>query len=480
MRAKQPGFFQAIIPLVILMITAGFSIFVWNVGMFVPLIAGILAAAILGYLLGYKWTELEKFLMQGVYRALTPIFILFLIGTIVGTWILSGVIPTLIYYGLALIHPSMFVPAVALTTGILALSLGSSFTSIATLGLAFMAIGQSMGFPPALVAGAVISGAYLGDKISPLSDTTNVAPAMVDTDLFSHVRHMMWDTIPAFIISLILYWIVGMQFSFDSANIQNVQDVMKALDASFNIQPLLLVLPLFTIVVMIKRLSAVPSLMLISVLGAVAAAIFQSSTVTEIVTAITNGYTGKTGVKTVDALLRRGGITSMLNTIGLIIVATALGGILEGTGAFKAMTDIFIGKVRRTGSLILSTLASTFIVGFASGSQFLAVILSARSFTQTYKDRGLATKNLSRCVEAAGTVGINLVPWGVPAVFAAGILGVSPYQFIPYIFFAFLVPIINAIYGYTGFSIAKQTYSNSESPSSNIEVSDTEAENLRS
>ncbi|WP_257350956.1 Na+/H+ antiporter NhaC [Pseudalkalibacillus decolorationis] len=458
MDVKRPTFLQALIPLLILTVAAALSIFVWKAGMFVPLFAGVTATAILGVFLGFKWSELEKFLMEGVSRALTSVFILMLIGTIVGTWILSGVIPTLIYYGLSLISPEVFVPTVALATGILSMALGSSFTSIATLGLAFMAVGQSMGFPPALVAGAVISGAFLGDKLSPLSDTTNVAPAMVDTDLFSHVRHMMWDTIPAFLISLILYWFLGLRFTAVTEGIQDVQVVMNALDKTFTIHPLLLILPLFTIIVMVKRWPATPSLMLISFLGGITAVIVQGSTLTEMVVAMTSGYSGETGVKSIDTLLQRGGIISMLNTVGLVIAATALGGILEGTGAFKAITGVFITKVQRTGSLILSTLVSTFVIGFASGAQFLAVILPARSFVQTYKERGLDTKNLSRCVEAAGTVGINLIPWSVPAVFAAGMLNVSPHQFIPYIFFAFLVPLINAIYGYTGFTIAKKTY----------------------
>ncbi|MFY0544603.1 Na+/H+ antiporter NhaC [Brevibacillus sp. H7] len=450
--------FKAIIPLCILIAAAAFSILKWKAGMFVPLTAGIIATALLGIHLGYKWSDLERFLCDGVSRALVVVFMLLLVGTIIGTWILSGVIPTLIYYGLAFISPDVFVPTVAFTTGILSIATGSSFTSIATVGLAFMAVGQGMGFSPALVAGAVISGAFLGDKLSPLSDTTNVAPAMVDTDLFSHVRHMMWDTIPAFVLSLLLYWFLGMQYSGTAGNLEQVEGMMSALEKTFTIHPLLLLLPALTIFIIVKRLPAIPSLLLVTVLGGVIAMLVQGSSFTQVVQSMTNGYSGESGVKELDSILNKGGMKAMFETIALVILATALGGILEGTGVFKAVLESFIQKVRSTGSLILSTVISTLVVGFASGAQFLAIILPARAFAKTYKERGLDTKNLSRCVEAAGTVGINLVPWSVPAFFAAKILGVSPTEFIPFVFFAFLVPLINVIYGFTGFTIAKKNY----------------------
>src|SRR5699024_8224222 len=206
MNGKEPNIGLALVQLVILIGAAAMSIFVWDAGMFIPLISGIAAASLIGKILGYQWRDLQGALSDGVSKALPAVFILFIIGTIIGTWILSGVIPTLIYYGLAMINPNFFVPLVCFITGIVALVLGSSFTSIATVGLAFIAIGQGMDFPLPLVAGAVISGAFFGDKLSPLSDTTNVAPAMVGEDLFAHARYMLWDTIPAFVISLLLYW----------------------------------------------------------------------------------------------------------------------------------------------------------------------------------------------------------------------------------------------------------------------------------
>ncbi|RWR11970.1 Na+/H+ antiporter NhaC [Siminovitchia fortis] len=456
---KQLNIYYALAPIVILTILAALSIFKWDAGMFIPLLGGIVASAIVGLMAGFKWAELEKFIAQGVARALPAIFILFLIGAIIGTWILSGVIPTIIYYGLGMLSPKIFLPAVAFITGIVSMTLGSSFTSLATVGLALMAIGAGLGFPAPIVAGAVISGSFLGDKLSPLSDTTNIAPVMADTDLFSHIRHMMWDTIPAFAISLILYWVVGLNYSTGVTSDGKVQEIMQELDKLFLINPLLLLLPLLTLYIVYKRLPAVPSLIFIIALGALAALFVQGSNITQMVNVMTDGYKVDSGIETIDSLLNRGGITSMLPTIGLVVLATGLGGILDGTGAFRRIIETVANKIKSTGSLILSTIASTFLVGLASGEQYLSIILPARTFRDKYKERGLDTKNLSRCVEAAGTVGINLIPWSVTSLFASQVLGVSPTAFIPFSFFAFLVPAINIVYGYLDISIARKDYS---------------------
>lgn len=445
---------MAVIPVLVLMGAAACSIFIWKAGMHLPLIIGVMAAAVVAILAGWKWDEVQEMLVKGVSRALPAVFILLLIGMIIGSWIASGVIPSMIYYGLASIHPSFFVPMVAIVTGIVSITLGSSFTSIATVGLAFMAIGEGLGFSPGLIAGAIISGAFFGDKLSPLSDTTNIAPVMAETDLFSHVKHMLWDTIPAFLIAVALYAFIG-QASAGDVETKTVDAIMSGLHDSFIIHPALLLMPVLTIVLMIRKVPAIPALTGVAVLGGLLAVVVQGESIGAVVNSLTSGYTVESGVPAVDSLLNRGGLLSMLGTVGLLIIATGLGGILEETGAFKVLTERMVEKVRSTGSLISMTIFSTFVVAFASGAQFLAIILPARTFVETYKNMGIHTKNLSRCVEAAGTVGINLVPWGVPAVFAAGVLGVGPGEFIPYAFFAFLVPLINVVYGYTGWTITR-------------------------
>ncbi|TQR44632.1 Na+/H+ antiporter NhaC [Paenibacillus popilliae] len=455
---RQVSIGLALLPILALMAAGAASISIWKAGMFIPLMIGIIVTVIVGVISGYKWDELQDMMVNGVSKAMPAIFILLVIGMIVGTWISSGVIPTMIYYGLSFIHPSFFVPAVAVVTGIVAITLGSSFTSIATIGLAFMVIGEGMGFSPGLIAGAVISGAFFGDKLSPLSDTTNIAPAMADTDLFSHVRHMLWDTIPAFIIAVALYALVGTRTVEGSVDTANIDMILTGIQNSFIIHPLLLLLPVLTIFLMIKKLPALPTLLFVGIIGGIISIVVQGDSISSMVNTMTNGFHTESGVKAVDSLLNRGGLVSMLNTIGLLTIATALGGLLEGTCIFQALVRPVVTRIKTSSSLIATTIASTFLVAFASGAQFLAIILPTRTFVQTYKDMNIDTKNLSRCVEAAGTVGITLVPWGVPAVFAANMLGVSAEQFIPYIFFAFLVPLINILYGITGWTIVKKEY----------------------
>ncbi|MFC5731777.1 Na+/H+ antiporter NhaC [Cytobacillus gottheilii] len=455
---------KSIIPLLGLIIAAACSIFIWDAGMNFPLIIGVILASVVAVSCGWNWNQVQQMMVNGVTRALPAVFILLVIGTIIGSWIASGVIPTMIYYGISLINPTWFVPVVALITGIVSITLGTSFTSIATVGLAFMAIGEGLGFPPALVAGAVISGAYLGDKLSPLSDTTNVAAALVDTDLFSHIKHMLWDTIPAFLISLILFGVLGSLESANSTSMgsETIDTIMSGLENAFVIHPLLLLLPIITIVLMLKRVPALPALMGVGLLGAVIAVVVQGTSVSSIVQFMTSGFKITTGIGEIDSLLNRGGLSSMLGTVGMLMIATALGGILEETGTFEVLTGKMMKKVKSAGALISSTLLYTFIVALASGAQFLAIILPARTFVQKYKDMNIDTKNLSRTVESMGTVGINLVPWSVPAVFASGVLGVSAWEFIPYAFFIYLVPLVNLLFGFTGWTIARKDYTKEE------------------
>src|SRR5690625_3991470 len=456
---REMNVWFALLPMIGLIISAALAVFTWDVSMHIPLIIGVVLASGIAFICGHSWQDIQEMMVRGVSRALPAVFILFIIGMIVGSWIASGVIPTIIFYGLSMIEPTIFIPLVALITGLVSITLGSSFVSIATVGIAFMAIGEGLGFSGGIVAGAVVSGAFFGDKLSPLSDTTNIAPAMAETDLFSHIKHMLWDTIPAFVIALIMYAVISNTKTAGGQTDSGViSSITTGLDDLFVIHPLLLLLPVLTIILMIFRVPAIPALAGVGMLGGFVAVVVQGTPVSEIVQTMTSGFSAESGDEAVDSLLHRGGLTSMLDTVGLLILATAYGGILEGAGMIDALTRQLMAKIHSTGSLILSTTLSTFLVAFASGAQFLAIILPARTFLDKYKEMNIDTKNLSRCVEASGTVGINLVPWGIPAVFAAGVFGISPGQFIPFVFFVFLVPLINVLFGYTGWTITKKTY----------------------
>ena len=456
-KRKLPSIPIALLPIVVLVAMALLSITVWDIGMLIPLMTAVAVAAVIGKTLGYTWQELEGSLAQGVSRALPAVFILFLIGTIIGTWLEGGLIPTIIYYGLTFISPNLFLALACLVPAAVSFVLGSSLTTIATVGIAFMAIGEGMGFPAAIVAGAVISGAFFGDKLSPLSDTTNLAAAMGGVKLFAHIRHMLWDTVPALLISAFLFWIIGGRISADSnaANTEHQEALLSGLSEQFVIHPALLLVPVVAISLMLLRMPALVTLLCVSLLGAASALLVQGSTVTDILQAMTSGYSSATGVDFLDSLLNRGGIESILGTIALVIIATALGGVMEMTGAFKVVVQALIGRIKRAGSMVAGSMGAGFVVAFASGEQYVSVLLPARAFLEPFQKMGLSPLNLTRTAEAAGTVGINLVPWSVPAVFAAGVFGIPAVEFIPFIFFAFLVPLINLIYAYTGFTIKR-------------------------
>lgn len=446
----------ALLPLLALVSMALMSTMYWKIGMIIPIITGIVVAAIIGRWRGYSWRDLEEALSHGVSRALPAVFILILIGIIIGTWISGGIIPTFVYYGVKMINPSIFLPLACLATAMISLIIGSSFTSMATVGLAFVGIGDGLGMPLPIVVGAVISGAFFGDKISPLSDTTNVAPAMVGEKLFDHIRHMLWDTIPALALSILLFWIIGLNLGDAGVEDQSRRDeILIGLQDQFHIHPLLMLTIIVSLVIIVLRVPAIPALFFIGLIGVFTALTTQAASLPSVLASTTRGYVSESGVESVDALLTNGGVASMFETIVLVIVATALGGILESTGIFSTIVNSMVRRITRPGSLIATTVLSTFLIGFSSGAQFLAIILPARGFLETYRRMNLSPLNLSRAVEAAGTVGINLVPWSVPAVFAAGVFGLDPIQFIPWILFAFIVPLLNVIYGYTGFTIKR-------------------------
>lgn len=455
LKERKLNVFLALLPIITVVALGLMSVMVWKVGMFTPLIGSVVVSVLVGFWVGKSWNTMEEGLIEGVSRALGAVFILMIVGAIIGTWILGGIIPTLIYFGLKLIHPTIFIPMVALVTAIISTSTGTSFTSIATVGLALMAAGITMGFPAPLIAGAVISGAYFGDKISPLSDTTNLAPAMAGCTLFEHIGSMLLGALPAFLLSVILYYFVGLKHvSSEVVNSEVIEAMMIGLSEIFNLSPWLLVLPIVTIILSIKKVPAVPALFIVAILGGFASVVFQGASLNEVLSSMTFGYKSASGIGQIDSLLSRGGITSMGAIIMLLMTATALGGILEKIGALDVILSAVMKKVKTRGQLVLATMVSGMAVGFATGAQLLAIVIPARMFAPAYKDFGLHAKNLSRAAETVGTVGINLVPWSVPAVFAMNILGVQPMEFIPYIFFAYIVIAINLIFGFTGWSMA--------------------------
>ncbi|OLS02743.1 Na+/H+ antiporter NhaC [Tissierella creatinophila] len=453
---KELPLILALLPILTVIIMGLLSVLNFKAGMNIPIMSGIIAAAIVGKANGLKWAELQKSLVDGVSRALPALFIVMIIGLIIGSWIQGGVIPALIYYSLKTISPAIFIPTACFVTAIVAVATGTSFASIATVGLALMATGVGMGFPPPLLAGAIISGAYFGDSISPLSDTTNLASALSGCTLFELLSHLTKTGIPALMISLVVYYIVGAKNAVGGgANLETIENIIEGLSTNFTITPLLLLIPLLTILFSIKKLPAIPSLIMVAGLGGLAAIFIQGSEIGSVIRTMTNGFVSETGNEMIDSLLTRGGINSMGGTVILLTTATAFGGILERIGSLDTLLNLIMKKVNSVGSLVLATVLSGLTVAFATGAQLLAIVIPARMFGQAYKEKNLHPKNLARVSQSIGTICINLVPWSVPALFAQNILGVDAVKFIPYIFFAYITLAINLIYGYTGFTMER-------------------------
>ncbi|KXZ39275.1 Na+:H+ antiporter, NhaC family [Alkalithermobacter thermoalcaliphilus JW-YL-7 = DSM 7308] len=450
---KRVSLTMAIIPILSLIIFLSVAVFKYDASPHIPLIAASVVASLIAIKIGYKWSEIEEGILKSLNMGMQAMLILMIIGTIIGTWILSGVVPTMIFYGLNMLSPSIFLVATTIICSIVSLATGSSWTTAGTVGIALLGVGQGLNIPPYIVAGAIISGAYFGDKMSPLSDTTNLAPAMSGASLFDHIRHMAYTTIPAYIIALILYGIIGLRYSGGNVDPQSINIILDTLKSSFNINPILLLPPALVIMLVIFKVPAIPGLVGGAVIGGVFAALFQGASLSEIIEVAHYGFVSETGVELVDSLLSRGGLDSMMWTVSLIITALSFGGILESTGMLQVIAQSVLKFASTTGSLILVTILSAIFTNLVTGDQYLAIVVPGRMYKESYEKKKLHPKNLSRTLEDAGTLTSSLIPWNTCGAYMWTTLGVHPFAYLPYAFLNILNPLIAIIYGYTGFTI---------------------------
>lgn len=474
---KPVSIWVALIPLVTLIILLGLSVYLYGDGSSsganqIALLLAASVAHIIGWKRGLSWKELEEGTVEGISRAMGACMILFAVGSLIGAWMLAGTAPAMIYYGLSLLSPDWFYPATMVICAMVALSIGSSWTTAGTVGLALVGISQIMGLNPAMAAGAVISGAYFGDKLSPLSDTTNLAPAMVGTDLFTHIQHMLWTTVPSFIIALILFTILGWGGPETIASTGMIDETRIALENSFNLGfptflPLILLLTLA-----IKKVPAYPAIGIGALAGIVIAVTYQTEGVGVFVgaeegtsqllilikgswQALFEGYHVSTGLESLDELLSRGGMASMVSTVWLIITAMTFGASMEKTGLLLLITGAILKGVKGTGSLILTTVLTAIGVNIFASDQYMSIVLPGRMYKVEFAKRGLAPQNLSRTIEDAGTMTSALVPWNTCGAFMAGALGVPTLAYAPYAFLNILNPIIAVFYGFTNIALVK-------------------------
>lgn len=450
---KTPGFGSALFVILFLAISMAISVLWLSIPVHVTLIITIVVATIVAMRSGYTWREIQDYMLYGANLAMLPMLILMIIGVVIGTWVASGTIQTIIYYGLQILSPSFFLVAAAITVGLASMSTGSSYTSGGTVGVAMMGIGAGLGIPAAMTAGAVISGAIIGDKMSPLSDSTNLASAVGEADLFDHIKSMMYTTIPAFILALIVYWIMGMFYVEGSADAGQVDLILNTLKNNFTINPIMLIPPVLVIFMAVKKVPSLPTMIISSLVAAVLAMLFQGSTLTDITNVMNYGYVGNTGVAEVDKLLTRGGLQSMMWTVSLGFIGVGLGGILEKT----RMLEVFLGKfsslIKNTGGLIATTVGAAIGLNLATASQYMAIIITGRMVIPEYKKKKILPRVLSRTLEDAGTVFSPLVPWGLCGVFFTGALGVPTTEYFPFVLLAIFCPIIAVIYGFVGYAV---------------------------
>lgn len=424
-----------------------------GVGLVIPLFLSWLILFFFTIIKKNDYKELEKACLDSIRSGFQSIVIVMAVGALIGTWIISGTVPTLIYYGLKLINPKFFLTAALLLCSILSLATGTSYGSAGSAGLAMMGIGISMGFPPGMIAGAVICGALFGDKMSPFSDTTNLAPAMAGGDLFKHIGSMMWTTIPPYLISLVVFTFLGFKYSGTNYDPTTVLEYTNGINALFSINIMTLLPIVVVIILLVKKTSAIPTILIGAVIGGLIAITVQGVSLKEVITVMHKGFKIDSGVLIVDKLLNRGGVNSMTDIVMIMIFAMGLGGMLESTGVLNNFLNLIIKKIDSTGRLILSTIIVSYITGAIGCTQSMSHVITGKLMAPIYRERGIAPEILSRTMEDSGTLGGALMPWHTNAVFFAGTLGVTFGQYIPFVFLCYLTPIFSLIYAFTGYTI---------------------------
>ncbi len=465
---RTPKVLDALIPLIFLIVLLVLNIQVFGTdglsgsNQIVLILSATVAALVAIFRLNFKWETLQDGIVKSISSAMSSILILFLIGALAGTWLLSGIVPAMIYYGLQILNPTIFLVAACVVSGIVSIATGSSWTTVATVGVALLGIGKALGFDEGIIAGAIISGAYFGDKMSPLSDTTNLAPAMAGTDLFTHIRHMAKTTIPSITIALMMFIVIGFNYE-TQGSVEDVKAISAVILERFNVNGLLFIVPLVVLVLIIKKVPAIPALLTGALLGGVFALIFQPEIISLIAgedgsyafqgfKALMMAMYGEISVVTsndvVNELLVTGGMAGMLNTIWLIVCAMVFGGIMEVSGMLKALAEAVIRKVHKVGSLIAATAATCVFFNITTSDQYLAILVPGRMYADIYKKRGLKPENLSRTLEDSATVTSVLVPWNTCGATQASVLGVATLVYAPYCFFNIISPFMTILYGY--------------------------------
>ena len=452
---KTVSFPVAVMTLVIVAGIMSLGLAILKLNTMVTFILTFLAVCGIALCVGTKLNQLEDMILTGFRKTAQVCMIFIAVGMVVGSWIISGIVPSIIYYGLSIFTPSSFLALGFVVCCIVSFFTGSSYAALGTMGIAFMAIGYGMDINPALVAGMSVSGAVFGDKMSPFSDTTNMAPAASGTDVIGHIKSMIWTIAPAIVISLVLYFVLGMRYNTTSPEaMQDLHAIMDTLKASFTISPILLLIPVLTIVLVIKKVPATIALLAGAVMGVIVAFIAQPQfTYTQVLTALASGFSGEFEVAAVGKLLNRGGISSMTSTIIYTIFAIELGEIMYQLGVLSVMLDKIRDRLEKPANLIITTLLSCLATVMLTTSQYMAILLPGEVFQDSYKKANVAPYVLSRTLEDGGTLFAFLVPWSAAAIYSSGVLGISAVEYLPFAFLPLLCPLFAIVCAITGIGV---------------------------
>lgn len=472
-RNKNLHFFEALFPILVLIVLLAYNVYIYEdsatsgPNQFALIFSGVVAA-IIGIIKKVKYNDMLEAVVDNVKSTGSAIFILLMVGALAGTWLISGIIPTMVYYGLEILNPTFFLAASLIICCIISLATGSSWTTTATIGIALMGIGKALGLPAGMIAGAILSGAYFGDKMSPLSDTTNLAPAMAGTDIFTHIKYMMYTTIPSIVITLIIFIFLG--FSYTTTGNQDTTVLRESIQNTFHVTPLLFLVPITVIVLIFKKAKPLTALFIGTILAGIFAVIFQpeiimqvagsntfdfSSSYKAVMNAMTNSVYIPSGNEILDKneLFSAGGMSGMLSTIWLILCAMFFGGIMQEIGALQKISDSILKVAKSTFGLFASTTFTCIFFNGTASDQYLAIVVPGKMYQKAFKDKGLAPENLSRTLEDSGTVTSILFPWNTGGAYQSKTLGVGTGEYIWYAFFNIISPIMTLIFAYFNIKI---------------------------
>ena len=455
---RMPKLWEALVTLLFLVAVLALGIIVYGVDPHVPMFVGTIGAALMAIHLGYRWSQIETFMLDGIYKALQSVIILAIIGILTGVWLNAGVVPAMIYYGLKLLSPSVFFVGALLICSVTALATGTSWGTVGTMGVALMGIGFGLGMNPGMTAGAIISGAYFGDKMSPLSDTTNLAPAMAGTDVMSHVKFMLRPTAVVYVICLVFYGVLGaMQYKGGDADMSSVTTLSNALQELFVINPLLLLPPLVVIVAVACKMPAIPGITLGIITGALVGILFQPDcTMGDLFASGMNGFSCETGIYEIDELLNSGGLMNMMFSISMTFIAMMFGGVMEGTHQLEIIVDRLKRLAKSPAGLVTLTEVTCLVSNATMPEQYISLVVPGRMYEEEYRKRGLSPTTLSNALESSGTVTSALIPWNTCGVFLLSTLGVGVAQYGLYAMFNWLMPIVSIVMAYMGWTVADQ------------------------